>query len=51
MGGLFRYFMKPKLLSWNVRGLNEVDKCMRVHNLLRERRQMFVFKKTKLEHC
>jgi hypothetical protein len=24
--------MKPKLPSWNVRGLNEGDKCLRVKN-------------------
>jgi hypothetical protein len=29
------FFMKPKLLSWNVRGLNEGDKRLRVRNLLR----------------
>jgi len=28
--------MKPKLLSWNVRGLNEGDKRLRVKNLLRQ---------------
>jgi hypothetical protein len=28
--------MKPKILSWNVRGLNERDKRLRVRNLLKE---------------
>jgi hypothetical protein len=27
--------MKPKIISWNVKGLNEGDKRMRVRNLLR----------------
>jgi hypothetical protein len=26
--------MKHKILSWNVRGLNDRDKCMRISNLL-----------------
>jgi hypothetical protein len=29
-GGQFWLFIKPKLLSWNVRGLNEGKKCLRV---------------------
>jgi hypothetical protein len=41
-GGVFRFFMKPQLLSWNVRGLNEGDKCLRVRNLLRDGRQILV---------
>ncbi|KAF5467563.1 hypothetical protein F2P56_017374 [Juglans regia] len=28
--------MKPKILSWNVRGLNEVEKRLRIRRLLRE---------------
>jgi exonuclease III len=28
--------MKPKIFSWDVQGLNERDKRMRVKNLLRE---------------
>jgi hypothetical protein len=35
-GGLQVVFMKPKLLSCNVRGLNEGDKRLRVRNLLRK---------------
>jgi hypothetical protein len=27
--------MKPRIISWNVRGLNEGDKCLRVRNMLR----------------
>jgi Mg/Co/Ni transporter MgtE len=34
--GLLVSFMKPKLIYWNVRGLNDGDKCLRVRNLLRE---------------
>jgi hypothetical protein len=28
--------MKPKILSWNVRGLNEGDKRLKVRNLIRQ---------------
>jgi hypothetical protein len=28
--------MKPRILSWNVRGLNKKSKCIRISNLLRE---------------
>jgi hypothetical protein len=28
-------FIKPRILSWNVRGLNERTKCPKVRNLLR----------------
>jgi len=28
--------MKPKLLSWNVRGLNEMDKRLEIRGLLRD---------------
>jgi hypothetical protein len=42
--------MKPKLLSWNMRGLNEGDICLRVRNLPREWKvDMVCFLKTKLE--
>jgi exonuclease III len=42
--------MKPKMLSWNVRGLNDGDKCLRVRNLLREWKVDIVcFEETKLE--
>lgn len=27
--------MKPKILSWNVRGLNDRVKCSRIDNLIR----------------
>ena len=33
--GFFQLLMKPKLLSWNVRGLNDRNKHLRVKNLLR----------------
>jgi N-acyl-L-homoserine lactone synthetase len=35
-GGVFRFLMKPKLLTWNVRGVNDREKRLRVRNLLRE---------------
>jgi exonuclease III len=42
--------MKPKLLPWSVRGLNDGDKCMRVKNLLREWKvDTICFQETKLE--
>lgn len=42
--------MKPQLLSWNMRGLNERDKCLRVRNLLRDWKVDIVcFQETKLE--
>ena len=28
--------MKPKIVSWNVRGLNEVEKHVRIRHLIRE---------------
>jgi hypothetical protein len=28
--------MKPRILSWNVRGLNKRSKCIRISNLLRD---------------
>lgn len=27
--------MKPRIISWNVRGLNDIKKCKGVGNLLR----------------
>lgn len=43
--------MKPKILSWNVSGLNERDKQLRVKNLLREWKVDIVcLQETKLEH-
>jgi exonuclease III len=48
--GGYQFLMKPKLLSRNVRGLNEGDKCFRVRNLLREWKVDIVcFQETKLE--
>ena len=42
--------MKPKLLSWNVRGLNEGDKCMRGKNLLRQwKADIICLQESKLE--
>jgi len=35
-GGQCLVFMKPKLLSWNVKRLNKVDKSLRIRNLLRQ---------------
>jgi exonuclease III len=28
--------MKPRIISWNVRGLNKREKCLTVSNLLRD---------------
>ena len=51
MGGLKVGFLKPKLLSWNVRGLNEGDKWLRVRNLLRQLKvDIICLQETKLEH-
>jgi hypothetical protein len=48
--GSYQWFMEPELLSWNVRGLNEGDKCLRVRNLLREWKVDIVcIQETKLE--
>jgi hypothetical protein len=33
--GSKRFIMKPKLLSWNVMGLNEGGKRLRVRNILK----------------
>ena len=42
--------MNLKLLSWNVRGLNEVDKRLQIHNLLRSWKVDIVcLQETKLE--
>lgn len=42
--------MKPKLLSWNVRGLNEAEKHLRVKNLLkRQRADIRSLQESKLE--
>jgi hypothetical protein len=49
--GGYQFLMKPKLLSWNVRVLNEGDKCLRVRNLLREWKVDIVFKKLSLKSC
>jgi hypothetical protein len=43
------FLMKPKLLSWNVRGLNEDDKRSRVENLLRKWKADIICQETKLE--
>jgi exonuclease III len=44
--------MKHKILSWNVRGLNDRDKCMRISNLLRLWKVDIVcFQETKMESC
>jgi exonuclease III len=41
--------MKPKILTWNVRGLNKGNKCLRIRNLLQDWRVDTVcFQETKL---
>ncbi len=48
--GVFQFLMKPKILSWNARGLNEGDTCLRVRNLLRDWKvEIVCFQETKLE--
>lgn len=43
--------MKPKILSWNVRGLNDVNKRLRIRSLLRSWKVDIVcFQETKLSH-
>ncbi|KAG6660373.1 hypothetical protein CIPAW_03G101600 [Carya illinoinensis] len=42
--------MKPKILSWNVHGLNEINKRQRIKNLLREwRADIVCFQEKKLK--
>jgi exonuclease III len=42
--------MKPRILFWNVRGLNERNKCLRVRNLLKDWKVDIVcFQETKLD--
>jgi hypothetical protein len=49
MRGHTNNFMKPKILSWNVRGLNERSKCLRISNLIRDWKVDIVcFQETKL---
>jgi exonuclease III len=48
--GVIQFLMKPKILSWIVKGLNEGDKCLRVRNLLRDWKVAVVcFQETKLQ--
>ena len=42
--------MKPKIIMWNVRGLNVVDKRLRIRGLLREwKADVVCLQETKLE--
>jgi hypothetical protein len=34
--GAFLALMKPKIITWNVRGLNELNKRLRIKGLIRE---------------
>jgi len=34
--GAFLVLMKPKILTWNVRGLNELNTKLRIKGLIRE---------------
>jgi hypothetical protein len=48
--GVFCSLIKPKIISWNVRGLYEVNKCMLMRNLLRTWKAGIVtLQETKLE--
>jgi exonuclease III len=43
--------MKPRILSWNVRGLNKRSKRLRISNLLRDLKvDVICFQETKV-HC
>ncbi|KAG6652322.1 hypothetical protein CIPAW_06G176400 [Carya illinoinensis] len=43
--------MKPKIVSWNVQGLNDANKCLRIKNLLHEWRANIVcLQETKLKY-
>ncbi|KAG6668450.1 hypothetical protein CIPAW_01G171200 [Carya illinoinensis] len=43
--------MKPKIISWNVRGLNEINKRLRVRSLLRQwKGDIICLQETKLKH-
>jgi exonuclease III len=43
--------MKPKILSWNVRGLNNRFKCLRISNLLRDWKvDIMCFQETKVQN-
>ncbi|KAG2666855.1 hypothetical protein I3760_15G085500 [Carya illinoinensis] len=43
--------MKPKIVSWNVRGLNKLNKCFRIKNFLREwRADIICLQETKLKY-
>jgi exonuclease III len=49
--GLGCSIMKPKILVWNVRGLNDKDKSLRIRGLLRDwRADIVCLSETKLEH-
>ena len=42
--------MKPKIISWNVRGMNELEKRMKIKRRLREWKADIVFlQETKIE--
>ena len=48
--GVIQFLMKPKILSWILKGLNEGDKWLRVRNLLRDWKvDVVCFQETKLE--
>jgi exonuclease III len=43
--------MKPRIVSWKVRGLNEGNKCLRVRNMLRQWKVDIVcLQETKMEN-
>jgi exonuclease III len=42
--------MKPKIVSWNVRGMNEIEKRWKIRRLLREwKADIVCLQETKLE--
>jgi exonuclease III len=49
--GLGWSIMKPKILVWNVSGLNDKDKSLRIRRLLRDwRADIVCLSETKLEY-
>jgi endonuclease/exonuclease/phosphatase family metal-dependent hydrolase len=49
-GGCMEVIYEPKILSWNVRGLNEGGKRLKVRNLIRQwKADIICLQETKLE--
>ncbi len=45
------FFMKPRIVSWNVRGLNEKEKSLMIRGLLRDwKADIVCLQDTKMEY-